>query len=194
MEISAWVNLSLAIVAVIGVAVALYIGIRSIRENRNLQIMRYKIELLEKMSNWLDNAEACMSPVDWFLPDHPFSERAVVATAIRKQGETFSEVLGEGRKMLGIAMFFSSDLQKAAKTLQQALFKGTGMRLKQAELLLDTHDDNFERVLNEMEKENRNNMQAVDKAIVNLHGNILDARISIFDAISFGENPFKDVN
>ena len=199
MEISAWINLSLAIVALIGVGVALFIGIRSIRESRNLQIIRYKIELLDKISDWLVNVQACSTedylPEDFYsLKQYSLSLKTTISLNLHKRGNASAKVLEEGRNMLGIASFFSQDLCKAVKSLEEVLQKTYEVFIKYRVIIDDTSSDNdLTKVLTELNKKHMNNLKSIHESTAQLISKIFTTRISLFDSISFGLDPFKDV-
>jgi len=199
MEISTWINLSLAVVALIGVGLALFIGIRSIRENRSVQIIRYKIELLEKVSNWLANVQACST--EDYIPEYllsakqySLSSKTVISLNLHKRGNAFAKVLEEGRNMLGIASFFSKDLSEAVKSLEEVLQNTYEVYIKYRVIIDDTSSENdLTKVLTELDKERMNTVKSIHESTAQLMYKIFSTRISLFGTISFGSDPFKDI-
>jgi len=200
MEISAWINLSLSIVALIGVGVALFIGIRSIRESRNLQIIQYKIELLEKVSDWLANIQTCLA--EDYIPEGLYSvkqsslsSKIALSLNFHKRGSTFSNVLEEGRNILGIANIFNKRLCEVVKSLETDLQNTTESFIKYSKIINDTSiNDDLAEAVAKLDEEYLNNMKSIHESTSQLMGEIFSTRISLFDSISFGSDPFKDIS
>ena len=93
MTTSDWINLIAAIIIGGGTLALAVVAFRSIRENRNLQIIRYKIELLDKVFDWLINVQAC-STEDYFPEDlysfkqYSLSLKTTISLNLHKRGNT----------------------------------------------------------------------------------------------------------
>ena len=202
MQMSELISLSLAIVTLIGVTIALFFGIRSIRESRNLQIIRYKTELLEKITNWIANVQSCITE-DYLADDYysfktanPYSTNAKTPTNINlhRRGNAFGKVLEEGRNIIGIVMFFSKNLRESVVSLEEGLQRTTESLLKYTKLTDDTsNDDELTKVITEFDKEYMSNLKSIHESTTKLLFEIYQTRISLFDSISFGSDPFKDI-
>lgn len=202
MQTSEWISLSLAIVTSIGVIIALFFGIRSIRESRNLQIIRYKSELIDKISNWIANVQSCITE-DYLTDDYysfrkaaPYSINAKTAINLNlhRRSNTFGKVLEEGRNILGIAIFFNKSLYEAVRSLEEILQRITELLLKYTKLTDDTsNDDELAKVLTDLDKEYMDSLKSIHESTAKLVFEIFQTRISLFDSISFGSDPFKDV-
>jgi len=196
---SEWIGLSLAIVTFIGIIIALFFGIRSIRESRNLQIIRYKIELLDKISNWQANIQSCIS--EDYIPDdfysfkqaapNSLSPETAININLHRRRIAFCKVLEEGRNMLGIAIFLGNSLAEVVKPLEEGLQRTTESLIKYPILLDGTsNEDDFKKVLGEFTKEHMNNLKSIHELTAQLIGEIFKIRISLFDSISSGSDSF----
>jgi hypothetical protein len=197
---SEWISLSLAIVTSSGVIIALILGLRTSRENRNLQIVRYKIELLDKISNWLANTQACIAEDQ--LADDFLSIQRTSAPSARtrasffmvnwhKRRNAFFKVIEEGRNMFGIACFFDKDLKEAVKSLEDGLQKTAETFIKYTQLLDNaSSDDEVTKIITDLDDEYTDSVKSMDKCVVELIGNIFQTRASLFDSISRGLDSF----
>ncbi len=59
MDTSDIISLFLAVLTLFGIIVALILGVKAIRESRNLQKVRYREEILNSILNWLSDVTEC---------------------------------------------------------------------------------------------------------------------------------------
>jgi hypothetical protein len=199
MRMSEWITLSLAIITSSGVIVALILGLRTSRENRNLQIVRYKIELLDKISNWLANIQACISEdhlADDFLSSEKIGTPSTRTEAFlrlnwHRRRNAFFKIVEEGRNIFGTAMFFDKDLKDAVKSLEDGLQKTAEIFIKYTQLLDNaSNDDDMTKIITGLNHEYMDSEKSIDKSIVQLIGEIFQTRVSLFDSISRGSDSF----
>lgn len=199
---SEWISLSLAFITLIGVSVALFFGIRSIRENRILQLVRYKNDLLEKISNWVANVqnlydEASLLNEDLYsfkqVPSGSISHKLAVTISLSRRQRAYGKVLEEGRNIFGIAVFASKDLYEATKSLEAWLRRSYETYLKYSELIEDTSsDEEILDVAKKLDKDCSDNLKSIDESIVEVIAKIYSARIDMFDSVITGSDPFKN--
>lgn len=203
MTASEWISLSLAVITLIGVGIALYFGIRSIRATRIVELVKYKNDLIEKVSNWLANIQHLYGEVYLGRFIYPFnqitlsSENKVLAigAALSKLQSEHGEVLEEGRQILGLAMFVSKDLSELTKSIETNLQNSFETLLKYTSLIIkDTHNySELIDVLDKFDKEYRVQMKEIDELVIQSLGKIFNARIKMLDSIIEGSDPLRDV-
>lgn len=204
MQTPDWISLSLAIVTLLGVIIALIFGIRSIRENRVLQVIKYKIELLEKLSNWLNNIQTCI--VEDHLPDDYVSVRMSGPSAYKgkefthinwhRRRNAFFKVIEEGKSNgLAIAFILGTEMYEAVKSLMNYLQTSCETFIKYTNILDNTsNDDELVKTLEDFEKEHSSNLSSLNETTTQLLGKILNTRISLFDCYFSGSDPFKQMD
>ena len=97
--------------------------------------------------------------------------------------------------MLGIASFFSKDLCKAVKSLEEVLQNTYEVFIKYRVIFDDASTKNdLAKVIVKLDKECSGNMKSIHESTAQLINEIFSTRISLFDSISLGSGPFKDVN
>lgn len=183
MTISEIIGLSLVIITLAGVIVALIFHIRSIRENRILQLVRYQNELLDKISNWVANVQNIYNEAylieDLISPEQTPSDsinRKLLLTTILRRKSAYGRVLEEGRHMLGIAVFSSKDLSEATKSLETCLQTSFETVLKYLKLVTDTSSDTeILDIIDKLDKEYMDNLKSIDESIVKMSGEILSS-------------------
>jgi predicted PurR-regulated permease PerM len=203
MTASEWISLSLAVITLIGVGIALYFGIRSIRATRIIELVKYKNDLMEKVSSWLANIQNLYGEVYLGEFIYPFNQitlsseniRLAIATALSKLQSEHGKVLEEGRTMFGLAVFISKDLSEATKPIETNLHNSFEVLLKYTNLIIkDTsNDEELLDVLDRFDKDYRNKLKEVDELVIQAIGKIFDARIKMLDSIIKGSDPLKDV-
>jgi len=200
MQTPDWINFSLALITLFGVITAIVLGIRSIRENRLSQITKYKIELLEKFSNWLTNVQACIA--EDHLPDDYVSIRTskpnpkineLLRINWHRRRNALFKVIEEGKSNgLAIAVILGDEIYEAVKPLMSNLQTSVETFLKYTSILDKTSNDNeLAKICEDFEKDHSNNLEKLNETTAQLIGKILEARISLFDCYFSGSDPFK---
>lgn len=201
MQIAQWISLSLAVVTFMGVIVALFFGIRSIRESRILQLVRYKNDLLEKISNWLANVQNLYDESylteDLYsfkqIPSGSINHKLAVTITISKRARAHGRVVEEGRSMYGIAVFISKGLCEAVKSLEASLQTSFETFLKYSKLIEGTSSDNeLLDVLEKLDKDYMDNLKSIDESIVQVISKTFSARVDMLDSVVTGSDPFKN--
>lgn len=199
MQISDWISIALAAATSIGVLIALFVGIRSIRQNRTMQLVRFQNDLLEKISNWVTHVQNLYSEVyliDLYQLNETTSSsvnpKSALALAMRKRARTYREVLEEGRNMYGIAMFISKDLDEAVKSLETCLHNSWETLQKSITLIeyASSHEE-LSDIIRKLDKDRLDNLKSIDESVVKIIGKILSARIDMLDSIT-GADPFRN--
>ncbi len=199
MQMSEWISLSLAIVTSSGVIIALILGLRASRENRNLQIVRYKIELLDKISNWLANVQTCISENRLFDDILSIQNTSVPSISIKnvfrvnwqRRQNAFFKIVEEGRNVFGTAWFFEKNLKDVVKSLEEGLQKTAESFIEYTQFLDNASNyDDAKKVITDFDNKYIDNLKTIDESIVKLFGEILQTRISLFDSISRGSDSF----
>jgi predicted PurR-regulated permease PerM len=199
---SEWISLSLAFITLIGVIVALFFGIRAIREGRILQLVRYKNDLLEKVSNWLANVQSLYDLLylteDLYsikqIPSSSINSKLVITMSISKRIHAYGRVVEEGRNIYGIAMFISKDLREATNALETCLQRSLETSTKYSKLIEGiSSDDELLDVTRKFDKDYWDNLKSIDELIVQVIVKIFDARVNMLDSVIKGLDPFRNV-
>ena len=152
------------------------------------------------MSDWLANIQTCLA--EDYIPEGLYSvkqsslsSKIALSLNFHKRGSTFSNVLEEGRNILGIANIFNKRLCEVVKSLETDLQNTTESFIKYSKIINDTSiNDDLAEAVAKLDEEYLNNMKSIHESTSQLMGEIFSTRISLFDSISFGSDPFKDIS
>lgn len=201
MQLSEWISLFLAAATIFGVIIALIFGIRSIRENRVLQIIRYKIELLEKLSDWITSVQACVAE-DFIHEDYisvsktkpnPHKFEELLRVNWHRRRNAFFKVIEEGKvNGFPLAYILGKEISEAVKLLSDDLQKTAESFVKYTKII-DTvsKDKEVTKICEDFDNEYLKNLKSITESTAKLLGEVFNTRVSLFDCYLSGSNSFS---
>jgi len=162
---------------------------------------KYKIELLEKLSNWLINVQTCMT--EDYIPDDYVSISAaktnpksgeLVWINLHRRRNYIVKVVEEGKlNGIAIAMILDNEISEAVKSVMNTLQTYCEIFFKYSKILESPlHGDELDKICEDFEKEHLTNLKSLNEAVAQLIGKIFNTRISLFDCYFSGSDPFKN--